>query len=151
MRKYTGYDKRGTALTPGMKVLRDTILFLNSGKVTNLGGWVVRDMKGKPGKPSVHSTGRAIDLGYRDRAAIEPVMDWLVKNADLLDIEYVADYFPRPGGRGWRCDRGSWADYPKGRIAGAPGGRWIHVEIGPRLAANSSAMEAAIKQALAGL
>ena len=147
-RPYTGFDKRGTALTPGMKVLRDTILFLNGGKVTNLGGWVVRDMKGKPGKPSVHSTGRAIDLGYRDREAIEPVIDWLVKNADLLGIEYVADYFPRPGGRGWRCDRNACSDYPKGRIAGAPGGRWIHIETDPAMSADAARMEAAIKQAL---
>lgn len=151
MRTYTGYDKRGIGITPGLKVLRDTIIFLNAGKITNLGAWMVRDMKGKPGKPSVHSTGRAQDLGYRDRAAIEPVMEWLIKNADPFGLEYLADYWPRPGGRGWRCDRGAWSDYPKGRITGAPGGRWIHIEISPSMANNPAAMEAAIKQSLTGL
>jgi hypothetical protein len=147
-RPYTGFDKRGTGTKPGLKVLVDTILFLNGGKVTNLGTWMVRDMKGKPGKQSVHGTGRAADLGWRDRAVIEPVIDWLVKNADQFGVEYVADYFPRPGGRGWRCDRAGWLTYPKGRIAGAPGGRWIHIEISPAMADNPEAMTEAIKRSL---
>jgi hypothetical protein len=148
-RKYTGFDKAGKGTAPGLKVLMDTVLFFNAGKVSNLGTFMLRDMKGKPGKPSVHSTGRAGDIGWTDRAAIEGVINWLVTNADLLDIEYVADYFPAPGGRGWRCNRGAWSTYKKGQIAGAPGGKWIHVEVGPRLGFDKAGMEAAIKESFA--
>lgn len=147
-RKYTGWDKNGTGTAPGLKALLDIILFLNLGKTKNLGTFVVRDMKGKPGKPSVHSTGRAADIGWSDRAAIEGVMEWLVANNETLDVEYVADYFPKPGGRAWRCDRDAWKEYPKGLIQGAPNGRWIHIEVGPRLAFDKAGMEAAIKKAL---
>lgn len=147
-RKYTGFDKQGTKCTPGLKALVDIILFLNAGKTKNLGTFVVRDMKGKPGKPSVHSTGRAADIGWSDRAAIEEIMKWLVDNNETLDVEYVADYFPQPGGRAWRCDRDAWKDYNKGLIQGAPGGKWIHIEIGNRLAEDKAGMEAAIKKAL---
>lgn len=147
-RKYTGFDKQGTKCTPGLKALVDIILFLNAGKTKNLGTFVVRDMKGKPGKPSVHSTGRAADIGWSDRAAIEEIMKWLVENNETLDVEYVADYFPQPGGRAWRCDRDAWKDYNKGLIQGAPNGKWIHIEIGNRLAEDKAGMEAAIKKAL---
>ena len=148
-RPYTGFDARGTGLTPGVAQLRDLILYLNGGKIVNLGGYMVRDMKGHPGHPSVHGTGRAQDLGYSNRADIEPLIDWLVTNADLIGLEMLADYYPQPWGRTWRCDRNAWKVYDRKQITGAPGGRWIHIEISPQLANDAAAMSAALKKVLA--
>ena len=148
MRSYTGFDLYGTGAAPGVVALRDLILFLNAGKVTHLGTYVTRDARGKPGQPSVHATGRAVDIGYTNRADIEPVIDWLVTHADELGVEMVADYFPKPWGRAWRCDRAAWKVYDRKTIHGAPGGRWIHIEISPTLANDAAAMNAALEKAL---
>ncbi len=148
MRPYTGFDRYGTGAASGVVALRDLILFLNAGKLTHLGTYAKRDARGKPGQPSVHATGRAVDIGYSNRADIEPLIDWLVDNADLLGIEMVADYWPKPWGRAWRCDRAAWKVYDRRTIHGAPGGRWIHIEISPTLANDAAAMSAALEKAL---
>ena len=148
-RPYTGYDTNSRGPLPGTVALRDLILFLNSGKLTHLGTYAKRDARGKPGQPSVHQTGRAVDIGYTTRKDIEPVMKWLVDNADLLGVEMVADYWPKPWGRTWRCDRATWKVYDRRTIHGAPGGRWIHIEISPELAHDAAAMSAALEKALA--
>lgn len=149
-RPYTGFDKRSTGPFPGLVALRDTILFLNGDNLQHLGSWVVRDARGKPGIPSVHGTGRATDIGWKLRKDIEPVIDWLVKNADGLGVEFVADYWPKPFGRAWRCDRDNWKNYKTRTIAGAPGGRWIHLEISPTMSSDHDRMMAAITTALGG-
>jgi len=148
MRPYTGFNGNSRGALPGTVALRDLILFLNAGKLTHLGTYVKRDARGKPGQPSVHSTGRAVDIGYSNRADIEPVIDWLVAHADELGVEMVADYFPTPWGRAWRCDRAAWKVYDRRTIHGAPGGRWIHIEISPTLANDAAAMSAALEKAL---
>ena len=96
-------------------------MFLNGGKIKNLGTWNVRPMRGKTA-PSIHGTGRAIDFGYSNREDGLALIDFLVRNAEAFGIEYVADYFPPVGGRGWMCDREAWKSYRKGEIAGAPNG-----------------------------
>lgn len=149
IRPYTGFDKYATGTLPGLKALRDIIIFLNGGAITHLGSYVKRSMNGKPGVPSVHGTGRAVDLGYTYRKDIEPTMDWLVKNNDILGLEFLADYYPKPYGRGWRCDRDSWKAYGTPTIKGAPGGKWVHIEISPAMAASKETMDAAILKALA--
>ena len=146
-RPYTGYNGNSRGPLPGTVALRDTILFLNPG-LTNLGTYAKRDARGKPGQPSVHATGRAVDIGYTNRADIEPLMDWLVTHADQLGVEMVADYFTTPWGRTWRCDRNAWKIYDKKTIHGAPGGRWIHIEISPTIASDAATMNAAIEKAL---
>ena len=147
-RPYTGFNGNSRAALPGTVALRDLILFLNEGKLTHLGTYAKRDARGKPGQPSVHSTGRAVDIGYTTRKDIEPVMKWLVDNADLLGVEMVADYWPKPWGRAWRCDRAAWKVYDRRTIHGAPGGRWIHLEISPTIAQDAAAMNAALEKAL---
>ena len=147
-RAYTGYSGNARAALPGTVALRDLILFLNAGKLTHLGTYAKRDARGKPGQPSVHQSGTATDIGYTSRADIEPVINWLVTHADLLGVEMVADYFPAPWGRAWRCDRAAWKVYDRRTIAGAPGGRWIHIEISPQLAHDAAAMSAALEKAL---
>ena len=147
-RVYTGFDINSRGALPGTIALRDLILFLNAGKLTHLGTYAKRDARGKPGQPSVHQTGRAVDIGYTNRKDIEPVIDWLVTHADLLGVEMVADYWPKPWGRAWRCDRAAWKVYDRRTIHGAPGGRWIHLELSPTLAQDAAAMNAALEKAL---
>lgn len=148
MRPYTGFNGNSRGALPGTVALRDLILFLNAGKLSQLGTYAKRDARGKPGQPSVHATGRAVDIGYTNRADIEPVIDWLVTHADLLGVEMVADYFPKPWGRAWRCDRAAWKIYDRKTIHGAPGGRWIHIEISPTFANDAASMNAALEKAL---
>ncbi len=56
-------------------------------------------------------------------------MDFLVANADALGIEMIIDYFPKPFGRAYRCDRDAWMRYMKPTVKGAPNGDWFHVEV----------------------
>lgn len=147
-RPYTGFDKYSTGPLLGTVFLRDLIRYLGQGQITHLGTYVKRSMNGKPGIPSVHGTGRAVDLGYTYRKDIEPTIDWLVKHADELGVEFLADYYPKPYGRAWRCDRAAWKVYSSPTIKGAPGGKWIHLEISPALAVDKARMEAACLEAL---
>jgi hypothetical protein len=119
---------------------------------SNLGTWVVRDMRGKPGQLSVHATARAADIGYgtgKDarNKAIE-AFNWFLQNAAALGIEEIHDYAFSKYGRGYRCSR---ADKNGGVIvykdlassAGTPGGTWLHVELSPEMADDAAKFEAA--------
>lgn len=117
-----------------------------------------RDMRGKPGVPSVHNTGRAMDLSYRHivnvkdasntkgvpngRKLSKAFVETLVANANAFGIECVLDYFPKPWGRGFRCDRQKWQNYTSETIHGAPGGDWWHIELSPSMADNPEAVKA---------
>ena len=147
MKPYTGFDKTARGISPGLKVLQNWVLFTGAGQISNLGAFAVRPMRGKE-QMSVHATGRAADFGWTKRDVIEGTMFWLLWNAEALGVEMVADYWPQPFGRAWRCDRWDWKVYDKKTIAGAPGGRWIHVEISPDMAASSAKMEAAIRKTM---
>lgn len=147
-RPYTGFDGYAKATTPGLKALVDVIVFLNQGKISNLGTWTKRDARGKPGVPSVHGAGRAADLGYTARTDGERIIKWLVDNAEILGLEMLTDYYPKPWGRAWRCDRATFRNYQRKTVHGAPGGRWIHIELSPEMSLDRPAMEAAITRAL---
>ena len=134
---YTGFDGNATGPRPTMDIwIRNAI---EVSGLKNLGSWVVREMRGKS-TPSVHGTGRAVDLGYagvkEGRKKCLELIDLLIANADELGVELILDYLPKPYGRGWKADRGTWQAYDKPSISGAPGGRWIHVEISPTLLGN---------------
>jgi len=122
----------------------------SGGALHSIGDYVVRNMRGKESL-SVHATGRAVDLSYRymrgtgkgaptrgiEQGGREEAVRWcrlLVRNADLLGIECILDYFPEPHGRGWRCDRRAWIRYEVKTISGAPTGDWLHVELSPAVA-----------------
>lgn len=146
-RKYTGWDANATGKRAGMETfVRLTAEHFGNG-VWNNGTWVVRNMNNanRPGKPSVHGTGRAADMSWRksgnkgfgDYNTALQVVDFWVANAELFLIEEIHDYFPAPHGRGWRCDRSSWRVYDKPTIGSAPGGDWFHVEIAPTHADNA--------------
>lgn len=136
-RPYTGWDKDASGRRAGTEKFVQLVCEHFGNKIWNNGTWVVRNARGKS-SPSVHGTGRACDLSWRKKDENKgcgryelalPIYDFLVAYADALTIEYVADYFPAPGGRAWKCDRNSWKPYEAGKIHGAPGGDWIHVEL----------------------
>lgn len=140
-RPYTGFDKPATKRRAGTEALAGGIVWLTAGKITNLGTLGHRPARGKT-TPSVHGTGRAVDLGFSpwktwpgsSRETMLQVVDWLLANADSLGVELIVDYSylgGAGGGRGWRCDRGTWKDYRPGQISGggSSGSRWIHVEL----------------------
>ena len=134
---YTGFDGNATGRRPTMDIwIRNAI---EVSGLKNLGSWVVREKRGKK-TASVHGTGRAVDLGYtgvkQGRKKCLEFIDLLIANADELGVELILDYLPKPYGRGWKADRGTWQVYDKKKLSGAPGGRWIHVEISPTLLGN---------------
>jgi hypothetical protein len=118
-------------------------------------------MRGKPGSLSVHATGRAVDLSYRDmpddrgkpngRQLSKVFIDACVANANVLGVQMVIDYWPQPHGRAWRCDRMDWQVYQKETVHGAPGGDWWHVEITPKMADNPDAVKAAFLKVFEGI
>lgn len=163
-RRYTGTaDGVAKGRRAGMTAFISEIEQRSGGALWNNGDYVVRDIRGKAGQMSVHSTGRAVDLSYRfvqgtgkgapsrgvregGRQAAIQMCRLLIKNADLLGLECILDYFPEPYGRGWRCDRRDWIRYEVKTITGAPGGDWIHVEISPDMADDAAKMRAAWTQ-----
>lgn len=133
VRKYTGYDKDASGKRAGTQRFIDWVLFLNTGKIKSLGSFVLRNARGKDSR-SVHATGRAVDFGFDNYEDGVALADFLVRHNDLLGVEIIVDYWPKPHGRAWRCDRQEWKTYTKPTVAGAPGGKWIHVELSPAVA-----------------
>jgi hypothetical protein len=138
-RPYTGNsDGAVDAPLPGMdEWIRQAIKY-GGGAFWNNGSWGIRNMRSSD-QLSVHATGRAVDLSYRmsekyqtaNRKGSMAFLRILIANANELGIEQVLDYFPKPFGRGWRCDRQAWKSYSKPQIHGAPSGDWLHVEVAP--------------------
>jgi hypothetical protein len=153
-RPYTGFDKVGGATHPAAKKLSD--LLQQRWKMNYMGGLVVRVMRSAPAAiqkldphnpkcapyMSVHSTGRAVDVGHQDPAVLAAVFTYLVANADELHLEEIHQYNYRAPkaakawGRGYRCSR---ADKNNGILewdaknnGGTPGGMWIHYEVSPQ-------------------
>lgn len=123
------------------------------GGLWNNGSYGVRSMRGSENL-SVHATGRAVDLSYRasaqhpkaKRATALTFLDIVLANANTLGVECVFDYFPKPFGRGWRCDRQAWSKYSKPTIHGAPSGDWLHIEITPQMADSVTLVKQAFSQ-----
>jgi hypothetical protein len=149
VRKYTGTSD---GASKGKREGTERLVHLcnRRWKFRNLGTWVVRDMRGKPGQLSVHATGRAADIGYgkdeRDKAV--EAFDWFVEHADVLGIEEVHDYSFGKFGRGYRCKRKVGEQLVKvykneAESAGSIGGKWLHVELSPAMADDADAFEKA--------
>ena len=126
----------------GMEEWIRQAIYHSKGAVWNNGSYGLRDMKGKPGSLSVHATGRAVDLSYRksekhpnaNRKDAIAFINKVLEHANELGVQAVLDYYPKPHGRGWRCDRQSWTKYTTATMNGAPGGDWLHLEISPQAA-----------------
>lgn len=151
-RKYTGNSDgvSRTGLRPGVKKFMQ--LAMKEYGLTNLGGFVNRTMnnpKAKKGDPkwlSVHATGRACDLGYKDRKKAMELWDFMLENSKALGLEEAHDYAfdedktdkEAGWGRGYRCSRGEGKAgvkvYDENGNAGSRGGRWLHFELSPLMA-----------------
>lgn len=145
-RPYTG-TKDGIATAKRAGTEWFTRAMANRWGFSNLGTFVVRDVRRKTGVLSTHATARAADSGYMNtakaRAKAVEVANWLADNADVLGIEAVHDYAYGKYGRGWRCDRGKWKTYTAKDNAGSVGGHWLHTELNPAMADNAKALAAA--------
>lgn len=154
-RKYTGNSdglSKTMSARPGLLEL--VRLSQKRWGFTNLGTFANRRMnnsaaKADPKNPkwlSVHATGRACDLGYKNRAAAVQAWDWFLEHAAALGIEEIHDYAFDPDGagskkawgRGFRCSRGEGKAgvkiYNEKDNAGTPGGKWLHLELSPEMA-----------------
>jgi hypothetical protein len=141
---YTGNrDGDSGKARPGLLEFVKTVEQITDGALWNNGTYVKRDMRGKPGTMSVHSTGRAVDLSYRKmgkkgRRNGREIGKWLcmllATHSETLGVECVLDYYPKPWGRGYRWDRDKWLRYTVKTLGGAPMGDWLHVELAPRMA-----------------
>jgi len=100
---------------------------------TNLGTYVNRDMRGKPGQKSVHATGFALDLGYKDEAQVREIWDFFVGNSLALNVAEVHWYTFGKFGAGYRCSRGEGKKgvkiYENAKESAGTGGKWLHIEL----------------------
>jgi hypothetical protein len=146
-RPYTGTnDGISKGKREGTEEFVRQMAFLSDGGFWNNGTFIVRKMKGKESL-SVHATGRAMDVSYRNmrdgkrgkpngRKIASDWCDILSKNADVLQVEMIIDYAFGKFGRAWRCDRNAWQTYDKPTVTGGgnPSSDWLHIEISPRVA-----------------
>ena len=152
-RKYTG---NSDGLAKGPRPGTEELLRLASKRFgfTNLGIFSNRRMnndkaKADPTNPkylSVHATGRAVDMGYKDRKKAEECWNFLIQHTAALGIEEIHDYAFDPDGKGpkkawgagYRCSRGEnlagIVIFDEKNNAGTPGGKWLHVELSPEMA-----------------
>lgn len=157
-RRYTGNSDgdAGRALPGTLKLVS---LSRRRWKFTNLGVYSRRTMRnnkavsGDPKWLSVHATGRACDLGYKNRRDAVEAWGWFVRYSKELEIEEVHDYAfdstPNDGkvgwGRGYRCSRGEGERgvkvFTARDNAGSPGGRWLHIELSPAMARDAARFE----------
>lgn len=152
---YTG-TKDGVASgeQPGLTELIKHLVYFSEGALWNNGTFVNRPMRGSKNL-SVHATGRAVDLSYRKtptrgrrngRQYAEHIADFLVRHNDVLGIEMILDYNPKPFGRGFKWTRGTWENYTKPTIHGAPDGDWLHIELSPLLSQSRLAVREAFQK-----
>jgi len=107
---------------------------------SNLGTWVVRDMRNQPGVMSQHAAALALDLGYdaspQGRETALEACTWYAYYADELGIALINDYMHGQYGRTWLCDRAAWKTHTQATIGIRY--RGLHIEL-HSAAANLSA------------
>jgi hypothetical protein len=96
-RPYTGTsDGIAKARRAGMDEWIKQAIAASDNTLNNLGSYMVRDQKGHKGVFSVHSTGRAVDLGFTNRKAALKFINTVARNANDLGVECILDYFLNP-------------------------------------------------------
>lgn len=103
-------------------------------KAKNLGSYVNRDMRDKPGNKSVHATGYAADLGG-DMATLQAMWAWYLKHSAQIGLQEL-HFYKKPGtkfGAGYRCSRGEGEKgvlvYKTAEESAGSGGLWLHIEL----------------------
>lgn len=145
-RRYTGFDGIGRR-RPGVELFAAEVPRYTGARLWNNGTFGIRPVRGGT-RPSVHSTGRAVDLSHRPmgdgkRIGCSPAEAWaiidrFVAAADDLELEAVGDY--RPPRRWWRCDRGTWSS--PAAIVGVPD--TIHLEFSPAISDDPDRMRSVL-------
>ena len=154
MRPYTGNRDVATSARPGTRQLQNWLRFLYPTS-RDLGIFANRTVRGGQAR-SVHSTGRAADIGG-DRDTVRQLIDFLYLNREILRVEEIHDYvgawIPTKGfGAGYRCDRDTggllsgWRVYERNTIG--KGGDWTHYELAPSAANDTEYIDEAIHQIL---
>ncbi|CAB4149572.1 hypothetical protein UFOVP556_9 [uncultured Caudovirales phage] len=102
--------------------------------MTSLGTYANRAMRNGAGL-SVHATGYAADLKYKDEQQARIVWDWFLANSKALGLCELHWYAYGSYGAGYRCSRGEGkagvkiftADDNAGSYEGNP--NWLHIEL----------------------
>lgn len=128
MSKYIGYDKTATGKNPATEKLVE--LCNKRWGAKNLGTWVVRDIRGKEGQKSVHSTGRAADILIEDKDKKKQAIVWFTRDDVVkgLGIQAIHVYNYGVWGKGWKVGRG-WKQWTALDNGGSKNAAWLHVEI----------------------
>jgi len=128
-----------TGKRAGTEKFSDLCRRRTSWSFTNLGTWVVRDIRNKPGQMSQHAAGLALDLQYSNRAMCLEALDWIIANSDELGVSLANDYMAGKYGRTWICDRAAWKVHTTDTIGIR--GSWIHIELHRLFADNPTLVE----------
>jgi hypothetical protein len=136
---YIGWDKNSDGKREGTE--RFVSLCARRWNAKNLGTWNVRNIRGKD-SPSVHGTGRAMDILIEDKDLKAQAIAWFTRPDVVagLGIQAVHVYNAGVWGKAWRIGRG-WKQWTSSDNGGSKGARWLHVEIDNSLADNASEME----------
>ena len=102
--------------------------------MTSLGTYANRPMRNNAGL-SVHATGYAVDLKYKDEAQARIIWDWFLANSKALGLCELHWYAYGEYGAGYRCSRGEGKAGVKiytatdnaGSYQGNP--NWLHIEL----------------------
>ena len=100
----------------------------------SLGTYVNRPMRNNAGL-SVHATGYAADIQYKDETQAREMWDWFLANSKALGLCELHWYAYGSYGAGYRCSRGEGkagvkiytADDNAGSYQGNP--NWLHFEM----------------------
>jgi len=102
--------------------------------LTSLGTYANRPMRNNAGL-SVHATGYAADLKYKDETQAREIWDWFLANSKALGLCEMHWYAYGDFGAGYRCSRGEGKTGVKiytatdnaGSYEGNP--NWFHIEL----------------------
>jgi len=142
---YIGWDKDATGKRDGTEKLM--WLCQRRWGAKNYGTWMVRPIKGT-NAPSVHGTGRALDILIEDKDMKAQAVAWFTRPdvVKTLGIQAVHVYRCRESafGKGWRVGRG-WRIWTKTNNGGSRGANHLHIEIDHSLCDDGAGMLAAWK------
>lgn len=98
--------------------------------------------------PSVHGTGRALDILIEDKDAKQQAIDWFTRPdvVAALGVQEVHVYRCKESkfGKGWRIGRG-WKIWTAKDNGGTPGYPHLHIEIDHSLCDDAQGMETAFR------
>ena len=118
--------------------------------LVSLGTYANRPMRNNAGL-SVHATGYAADLKYKDETQAREIWDWFLANSKALGLCEMHWYAYGDYGAGYRCSRGEGkagvkiftAEDNAGSYEGSP--NWFHIELANQTPENFEKVFRALK------